>query len=102
VGWTALLEIFLQAPEPLSRKLWHLYEPQCPLMTRYLLTNALDEGFGAPAERVLQVITPQLLLRLTLELSPEQCGRVRDHAIVALEARILDFMQYKERTPWYA
>ena len=101
-GWTVLLEVFLQAPEQVSRKLWHLYEPHCLLMTRYLLSNVMNEGCGAAPERLLQAVTPLLLLRLTLALSPEQPGRMRDRHIVALEERILRSMRGGERQPWYA
>jgi hypothetical protein len=100
-GWTALLEIFLQSPALVARRLWHLYEPTCPLTTRYLLENALDPGCGAPAERILEVLTPRLLLRLTALLSPET-GRPRDPHIVTLEGRILRFMRHEELRPWYA
>jgi hypothetical protein len=97
VGWSLLLEGYLGASEPVSRRLWGVYEPRCSLRTRYLLENVLD----ATPEALLLALPPQRLIALCLEVSPEQHGRVRDPEIVQLEGRLVRCVRHEERKPWY-
>jgi len=101
-GWTVLCEGFLEAPASVSRRLWSAFEEECSLGERYVLENCLQEGYAAPPEQVLRMITPRRMLRLTVAVAPE-IGRPRDRQIVALEERSLAAMRGPaRRQPWYA
>jgi hypothetical protein len=100
-GWVALLEVFLGASPGLSQRLWQVYEPRCSLRTRYLLENVLSDSVGATPEALLEAITPQLLIRLCLKVSPEHTGHRRDPEIVRLEDLLLRCLRPERPTPWY-